>query len=129
MKKTLLIVALTLVVVAGCDVTDPDGKTQRVAQDVNDAAVIANNIIGVTPVPSPLKETLLSVVAIIGAAAGAVQTLRKKKTETVLTQVVRGVDDAIKSGAIVKSKEFAAAMNGSQDSVTRAVVTKIQAKS
>ena len=128
MKKLLLIVALSLVITTGCDITDPDGGAQRLASDVNNVATVAKDIIGVTPVPSPLKETMLGVVAIVGAAAGAIQTLKRKKTETVLTQVVNGVDDAIKSGAIVKSKEFTAAMNGSQDSVTRAAVTKIQAK-
>jgi len=126
--KKLMCVAAILVFLVGCDVTNPDSKAQKIAQDVNEAAQVASDVLDVVPVPSPLRETLLGVVALVGAAAGAVQSVRKKRSDSTLSQVVRGVDDAIKAGAITPSKEFSASMNGAQDSVTRKVVDKLQGK-
>ncbi len=124
MKKVIVLVMILSW--AGCNVTEPDSEIQRIAQDANQAIQISNDVLDVVPVPSPLKETLLGVLAIAGAAVGAIQGMKKKRADVTVGQIVRGIDDAVKSGAIVKTKEFTAAMNASQDSTTRKAVDDLQ---
>jgi len=126
MKRWIII--LPVLVLLGCEISDPDGTVQLAAQDVNEALVVAKDVVTVTPVPSPLKETILGVIALAGAVVGAVQAQKKKRADTTTEQIVRGVDDAIKSGAISVTPEFTTAMNAAQDTVTRSTVNKLQGK-
>ena len=128
MKK--MIVVLFLISLAGCDLSNPDSKAQKIAQDANQALNVAEDVITVVPIPSPLKETLLALVAVAGAAVGAIQSQKKKRADTTTEQIVMGIGDAIKAGAITdgKESEFTKAMNASQDTVTRKTVDKIQGK-
>jgi len=56
---------------------------------------------------------------------GAKRALRKERTHT--TEIVKGLDDAIKSGVVDKDK-LAPAMNAAQSLTTRQTVDRIQEK-
>ena len=119
-----------VICLTGCDMSDPDGTVQAIAQDANAVLDTVNKIApAVSPfVPPKIKEVLLAVIAVAGAVVGAIQSLKKKKGDTVTKQIVVGLDAAIEAGAVIVKGPFTEAMNKSQDEYTRKVVNNIQGK-
>ena len=135
MKKllTVSLIMLTLALV-GCDLANLGDPNSAESRSAREALTAAENTAPL--VPSPAKELLLGTVAALGTILTAIQTKRKKVSDTAKTraevtteQIVRGIDTAIKDGVIVASQSFSDAMNAAQDSTTRDVVDKIQGKS
>ena len=110
MKNRLLIVALGMFL-AGCTVAewqDPNGKPQVAANRTQELLQGVEAGLDATP-PFPMKEALYGVLAVLGAAATTVQSLKKKKVvqeksdaETAVFQIVKGVENMMTAGKVTK---------------------------
>jgi len=133
-KKLLLLVALMAItgcsVVTGCkpieQLQDPNGTAQQVADKAEDIVNVVGVAVGVVPIPSPWKEAVLGVLAIAGATIGAVQNMKKKKTDTVVSEIVMGIDNAKKNGSLVFTKEISESFNAAQSVATKKAIDKLQ---
>jgi len=141
MRKTVLVFAMA-VLLSSCDVqdvkdkvettnqkvhvivTDPNGAVQQTADAVETGIGVATPVVGVLPIPTPWKEGLLGVLAIAGAAAGAVQKWKRNGTERALNQVVTTVERAKKLGAMPEG--FKGLAVSIQSTETEAKVKKIR---
>ncbi|MCP5006504.1 MAG: hypothetical protein GY941_21580 [Planctomycetes bacterium] len=107
-------------------ITDPNSVTQQTATKVVAVTGLAEEALRNSPIDFPYRTAAVGLLALLNGGIAAVQGWSKKKYQTATSEIVRSVDDSIKAGAIVKSKELSGIMNGTQSSSTRAIVNKLQ---
>ena len=110
------------------NIEDPNGVIQKAADKTEQVVDAAEDIVGVAApfIPSPWKEGILGVIAIAGAAVGAVQKLKRGKAENATREIVMGIEDAKKTGALVLTPEIASSFNAAQSIGTKKIVDTLQ---
>ena len=68
----------------------------------------------------------MGALAVIGAAVGAIQKLKRTEVETAAKEIVMGIEDAKKTGSLVITPEIANSFNAAQSIKTKAIVDKLQ---
>jgi len=89
MKRFMLIITLlTMLVVAGCSVTDMVDTSNA----MQNASGVVTEIVSSPIVPIDWKMTALSVAGGLSLLGNAIQAYANKKTKTALKEVVQGVE-------------------------------------